>query len=106
MAKVNFKRLFTNGEVNNLEIKDGNFIVTKEGGLYIDYEDERINLMPPATILLKSLGLYEDTFDSTSDYVVGDMVFYNHTIYECTATTSGDWDASKWKIVPILVNYN
>lgn len=41
MAKVDFKRVKTNAEVNNIDIKDGNFIVTGEGKTFIDYENER-----------------------------------------------------------------
>ena len=53
-----------------------------------------------------ALGLDQDTFSTSSTYAVGDLVIYNNTIYECTTavTTAGDWDSSKWTIVPIIVN--
>ena len=55
--------------------------------------------------ILKSLGLETNTYSSSSTYNVGDLVVYNHTIYECnTANTTGTWDSSKWTLVPIITN--
>lgn len=42
MAKVNFIRRHTNVEVDEEPIVDGNFIVTGDGGVFIDYGTERI----------------------------------------------------------------
>ena len=36
-AKVNFLRRLTKNELSDVEIVDGNFIVTKDGGLYTDF---------------------------------------------------------------------
>lgn len=44
MAKVNFKRVLTNDDVNNLPIEDGNFIVTKDGKAFTDYDNERVGI--------------------------------------------------------------
>ncbi len=41
MTKVNFKRTLTDDEVNNIELEDGNFIVTAEGTAYVDYNTGR-----------------------------------------------------------------
>ncbi len=41
MAKVSFKRRLTNEEVDDIPVEDGNLIATKEGKLFIDYEEER-----------------------------------------------------------------
>ncbi len=41
MAKVNFKRRLTNEEVDELPVEDGSLIITKEGSLFIDYDEER-----------------------------------------------------------------
>lgn len=56
--------------------------------------------------LLTALGLKEDTYNSTQTYSVGDMVVYNHIIYECTTaiTTAEDWNVNHWEIVPIITN--
>ena len=56
--------------------------------------------------ILESLGLKDDTYDSTKTYAVGDMVVKNHTIYECTTaiTTAEAWNSSHWTIVPIITN--
>ena len=44
MTKVNFKRTLTDDEVNNIELEDGNFIVTAEGTAYVDYNIGRKKL--------------------------------------------------------------
>ena len=64
------------------------------------------NIQDDVDNLKIALGLDQDTFSTSSTYVVGDLVIYNNTIYECTTavTTAGDWDSSKWTIVPIIVN--
>lgn len=41
MAKVNFKRCATISDLSNIDIVDGNFIVTGDGKTYIDYGNER-----------------------------------------------------------------
>lgn len=52
-----------------------------------------------------ALGINLDTYSSTVTYSKGDLVVYNHTIYECNENNlTGNWDASKWTIVPIIVN--
>lgn len=45
MAKVNFIRRHTDVEVDEEPIVDGNFIVTGDGNIYIDYELERIKIV-------------------------------------------------------------
>lgn len=45
MAKVNFIRKHTKAEVNDEPIVDGNFIVTGEGNVFIDYGEERIEII-------------------------------------------------------------
>ena len=42
MAKVNFKRVQSVDDLSNLDITDGNFIVTGDGNLFIDYNNQRI----------------------------------------------------------------
>lgn len=52
-----------------------------------------------------ALGLNIDTYNSSQTYKTGDMVVYNSTIYECnTDNTNGEWDSTKWDIVPIITN--
>lgn len=41
MAKVDFKRVSTNAEVENIDIKDGQFIVTGEGKSFVDFGSQR-----------------------------------------------------------------
>lgn len=43
MARVNFKRISDSTQIDNIPFEDGNFIVTKDGKTFIDYENERIN---------------------------------------------------------------
>jgi hypothetical protein len=55
--------------------------------------------------LRTALGINLDTYSSTATYSKGDLVVYNHVIYECNEdNVTGNWDASKWTIVPIIVN--
>lgn len=42
MAKVNFKRIEDSSNVGNIDIEDGNFIVTGDGKTFIDYGVNRI----------------------------------------------------------------
>lgn len=42
MPKVDFKRVETDAEVENIEIKDGQLIYSKSGKTFMDYGDERI----------------------------------------------------------------
>lgn len=44
MAKVNFKRIQNVNDLNNLDIVDGNLIVTGDGNLFTDYNNQRIAL--------------------------------------------------------------
>lgn len=42
MADVKFKRIENSSSINEIPISDGNFIVTKDGKSYIDYDSDRI----------------------------------------------------------------
>lgn len=42
MAKVKFKRFLSDGDLDNVALEDGSFIVTKDGTSYVDYVDERV----------------------------------------------------------------
>lgn len=44
MAKVEFTRVETNDDVENIDIKDGRFIVTGEGKAFVDYGENRIGI--------------------------------------------------------------
>ena len=35
-------------------------------------------------------------YNSATSYVAGDLCTYNNTLYECNASTTGDFDATKW----------
>lgn len=54
--------------------------------------------------LYEALGIKADTYDKRKKYAVGDLVVYNHIIYECNRaiTTAEDFDSSKWTIVPLI----
>lgn len=69
-------------------------------------ETEINNLSTYLNNIIKSLGLYENTYDSTLTYEIGDLVVYNHTVYECNTaiTTAEEFDSTKWDIVPIITN--
>ena len=44
MAKVEFTRVETNDDIENIDIKDGRFIVTGEGKAFVDYGENRIGI--------------------------------------------------------------
>lgn len=54
--------------------------------------------------LMVSLGLNEDTYVNSLIYEVGDLIVYNHTIYECITAISvaEEFNSSNWKVVPLL----
>lgn len=52
-----------------------------------------------------SLGLYNDTYDSTRTYSKNELTVHDHKIYSCnTNNTTGTWDSTKWDLVPIINN--
>lgn len=68
-----------------------------ENGIY-DNSDE-INM------ILKVIGLNNDTYDSTKTYFVGDSVIHNHMLYECTTaiTIPEEFNITKWTEMTVLV---
>lgn len=63
------------------------------------------NLQNEITNLRITLGLNTDTFIIGESYDVGDMVIYNHTIYECNVPhVAEEFEIEKWDIVPIIKN--
>lgn len=37
-------------------------------------------------------------YDTATTYNVGDYCVYRGKLYQCTASTTGDWDATKWNL--------
>ena len=63
------------------------------------------NLQNEINNLRVALGLDTDTFTPGTAYDVGDMVIYNHMIYECNlAHVAEEFESDKWDIVPIIKN--
>lgn len=62
------------------------------------------NLQNEINDIRKVFGIYTDTYDNQKTYMVGNLVVYNHTIYECitAVTTAEEFDSSKWQVVPLL----
>ncbi len=56
--------------------------------------------------LMKTLGIYEETYSASSTYAVGDLVVHSHKLYECiTAITTGEaFNSSKWQEISLLVD--
>ena len=42
MADVKFKRILNSSQINTIPFSDGNFIITKDGKQYIDYDSDRV----------------------------------------------------------------
>ena len=110
-AKEATKPKYTASEVGALP--SNTFIPTKtseltnDSGFITGYTaGENINIsnnVISVTGIFEALGLKTDTYNSTKNYGVGDMVVKDHAIYECnTANTTGAWDSSKWTIIPII----
>ena len=107
MAKVTFVRKNSDEDIQNTDIVDGQFLVSGEGTSYVDFDDKRVSLGNNAAIsqLRIALGLDTDTFTPGTAYDVGDMVIYNHMIYECNlAHVAEEFESEKWDIVPIITN--
>lgn len=63
------------------------------------------NLQNEITNLRTALGLNVNTFTTGESYNVGDMVIYNHLIYECNVPhVAEEFESEKWDIVPIIKN--
>lgn len=68
-------------------------------------KDSAGNLQNQINNIRIALGIDSDTYSSASTYYQGDLVVYNHTIYECNEdNVTGVWNSSKWSIIPIFVN--
>ena len=50
-----------------------------------------------------ALGLDQDTYSTSTNYAVGDIVIHDYRIWKCTTACSGTWDSTKWTVVPIIV---
>lgn len=94
MAKVNFIRKHTKAEVNGEPIVDGNFIVTGEGNVFIDYGTERIEIISSGgsitgdTLPIGSITAYgkeSDTDVYSCNYI------NNLNIYSTEETRIGKW---------------
>ena len=79
MAEVKFKRLLNSSQINSIPISDGNFIITKDGKQYIDYDNDRV-----------LFGIVTDTeMDDESQNAVENRIIkeYVDTIYRKLAGT-------------------
>lgn len=63
------------------------------------------NLQNEITNLRQALGINESTYNSETTYLKGDLVIYDYKIYECNIdNTTGEWDSTRWNLVPIIKN--
>ena len=97
MAKVQFKRYETDIEAQESDVIDGQFIVTKEGSVFVDYGNERI---PTGGLTLTSIlnvvypvGCYYETSDTNfnpNNSFVGTWVLEEDgTVLVSNSSTSG-----------------
>lgn len=54
--------------------------------------------------ILDLLGLSTNTYNSSTNYAIGDRVIYNNQIYDCIGATTGTWDSTKWELVPLFID--
>lgn len=131
MAKVNFKRCATNDDLNNIDIVDGNFIVTGQGQVFVDYNGNRIAVggtpdieMSDSSInpvqnkiiklyvddknenVLSNLGLLNDTYSNEDTYSADDIVIKDNKIYKCITAIPipEEFDETKWELTSIIDN--
>ena len=65
--------------------------------------DQAGNLQNEINEIRESLGLYTDTYNTSSIYSKGDLVIYDHKIYTCLENNiTGNWDNSKWSLSPVV----
>ena len=98
MSKITFTNKETLNENTSIEAKhkgradDWNEVKTVVNG----NDDIRIADEKNITALLKSLGLYVDTFSTGTAYAVDDFVVYQNKLWRFTSTkTAGAWDGTK-----------
>ena len=94
MAKINFNdKTYLN---QNPSIADENKV-----------NDTDLNELKYGTNdILDLLGLSTNTYNSSTNYTIGNRVIYNNQIYECIAATTGSWDSTKWQLIPLFDNQN
>jgi hypothetical protein len=94
MAKINF---------NDKTYLDQNPSIADENKV----NDTDLNELKYGTNdILDLLGLSTNTYNSSTNYAIGNRVIYNNQIYECTAATTGSWDSTKWQLIPLFDNLN
>lgn len=47
-----------------------------------------------------------DIYDSTHTYNIGDFCIYQNQLYKCNATTTGEFDSTKWDATNITTELN
>lgn len=72
--KVDFIR-GTESQISNLEITDGQFIVSEEGNIYVDIDNERVSIKENDII-----AVYEKS-PTTASHSVDDYIYYNNKLY-------------------------
>lgn len=110
MAKVNFKRIESKTEIDTIPVTDGNFIVTGDGTIYVDYGENRIEISGGAGTASGFIGevvfaANTDENDSNlSDFILCDGREISRATYfdlfKAIGTTYGSGDGSTTFNVP------
>lgn len=96
MANILFKRIEDSSLIDNYDIVDGSFIVTKDGKIFIDYGEERV----PVIVKKKPAGIIEMYGGDTAPegYLMCDGSAVSRTTYsdlfEAIGTAYGNGDGS------------
>jgi len=72
--KVDFIR-GTESQIGNLAITDGQFIVSEEGNIYVDIDNERVSIKENDII-----AVYEKS-PTTASHSIDDYIYYNNKLY-------------------------
>lgn len=96
MAKVNFKRVTTDNDVSKIPIEDGNFIVTKQGKTYVDFDSSRI-----PTSGTPDIEMSDTSTNTVENKVIKKYVDNNIQIIrescDFTIETDGNWTIKKYE---------
>lgn len=84
-----------NWESNYSNIVDG------EPAITTDTERFMVGTSSGAFAEFANVGILADAFDSSANYIVGELLTYKGKVYECSTPHSGNWNASHFTAISL-----
>lgn len=81
MAKVLFKRVESSDYIDNINVEDGNFIVTGDGRSYIDYGENRIAIAGTPDTTMSDISTNAVANKTVKEYVDTNIETVNNNIH-------------------------